>query len=56
MTQIVSAYSPWLLTAYRIENIVVYPWVIGYKYNQFQQNPWQYLDLDLKMPHRPVEP
>ena len=56
MTQIVSAYSPWLLTAYRIENVVVYPWVIGYKYNQFQQHPWQYVDLDLKMPHRPVEP
>ncbi len=56
MTQIVSTYSPWLLTAYRIENVVVYPWVIGYKYNAFQQHPWMYYDIDLKIPHRPVEP
>ena len=54
MTQIVSAYSPWMLNAYRFENVVVYPWVIGYKHNAFQQHPWMYFDLDLKMPHRPV--
>ena len=29
MSQIVSAYSPWMLNAFRIENIAVYPWVIG---------------------------
>jgi len=56
MTQIVSTYSPWLLTAYRIENVVVYPWVLGYKYSPFQQHPWMYLDIDQKSPHRPVEP
>jgi ABC-type transport system substrate-binding protein len=56
MSQIVSTYAPWLLTAYRIENVVVYPWVIGYKYNPFQQHPWLYYDIDLKIPHRPVEP
>jgi oligopeptide transport system substrate-binding protein len=55
MTQIVSAYSPWLLTAYRYENIVVYPWVIGFKYNEFQTHPWMYYDLDLKMPRRSVQ-
>jgi ABC-type transport system substrate-binding protein len=54
MTQIVSAYSPWVLNAYRYENVVVYPWVIGYKHNAFQQHPWMYFDLDLKMPRRSV--
>ncbi len=56
MTRIASAYSPWLLTAYRIENVLVYPWVVGFKYNEFQTHPWMYLDIDLKMPRRPVQP
>ena len=56
MTQIVSAYSPWMLNAYRIENIAVYPWVIDYKHNAFQGHPWMYYDIDLKMPRKPVQP
>jgi ABC-type transport system substrate-binding protein len=56
MSQLVSAYSPWMLNAYRIENIAVYPWVIDYKYNTFQNHPWMYYDVDLKMPRKPVEP
>jgi len=55
MTRIVSAYSPWMLNAYRIENIAVYPWVIDYKYNPFQGHPWMYFDIDLKMPRKPVQ-
>jgi ABC-type transport system substrate-binding protein len=55
MSQIVAAYAPWKINAYRIENVVVYPWVIGYKYNPFNQQPWQYLDIDLKMKRRAVE-
>jgi ABC-type transport system substrate-binding protein len=55
MSQIVSAYAPWMLNAYRIENIAVYPWVIAYKYNPFQNHPWLYYDIDLKMPRRPVQ-
>ena len=55
MSQIVSAYSPWMLNAYRIENIAVYPWVVAYKYNPFQNHPWMYYDIDLKMPRRPVQ-
>jgi oligopeptide transport system substrate-binding protein len=56
MSQLVSAYSPWMLNAYRIENIAVYPWVIDYKYNTFQNHPWMYYDIDLKMARKPVEP
>jgi len=55
MSQIVSAYSPWMLNAFRIENIAVYPWVVAFKYNPFQNHPWLYYDIDLKMPRRPVQ-
>ncbi len=47
MSQLVTAYAPWKLDAYRYETILVYPWVLGYKYNPFDQFPWQYLDLDV---------
>ena len=55
MSQLVAAYLPWKINAYRYENIVAYPWVIGYKYNGFNQNAWQYLDIDTTMPRRFVE-
>jgi ABC-type transport system substrate-binding protein len=55
MSQIVSAYAPWMLNAFRIENIAVYPWVTAFKYNPFQNHPWLYYDIDLKMPRRPVQ-
>ena len=31
MSSLVTAYAPWVLNTYRIENIVVHPWVLGYK-------------------------
>ena len=46
MSQLVSAYAPWKLDAYRYETVLVYPWVLGYKYNAFDQYPWRYLDID----------
>jgi len=46
MSEIVSAYAPWVLTAFRIENVVVQPWVVGYKYNPTYQYPFRYLDID----------
>jgi len=54
MSAIVSAYAPWYFDVYRYENVVRYPWIIGYKHSVFQQHPWQYYDIDLKMPRRPV--
>jgi ABC-type transport system substrate-binding protein len=56
MSQLVTAYAPWNLNVYRYENVLVYPWVKGYKYNAIQQHPWQYFDIDLKVPRRPVAP
>ena len=55
MSQIVAAYAPWKLNSYRIENVVVYPWVIGYKYNPFNQHPWQDLDMDMSVPRKSVQ-
>ena len=47
MSKLVVAYAPWVLHAYRIENIVVHPWVLGYKYDTYNPHPWAYLDLDV---------
>jgi ABC-type transport system substrate-binding protein len=55
MSSLVTAYAPWNLDVYRYENIVVYPWVIGYKYNAIQHHPWQYYDIDLAMKRTPVQ-
>ena len=47
MSRLVVAYAPWVLHSYRIENIIVHPWVQGYKYDSYDQHPWMYLDLDV---------
>jgi len=52
MSKLVVNYAPWVLHTYRIENIVVHPWVEGYKYNTFDPHPWMYLDLDLAQRQR----
>ena len=46
MSQLVNAYAPWMLNAYRYENILVQPWVQGYS-KQLYTNYWKYLDIDL---------
>ncbi len=55
MSQLVAGYAPWKINAYRNENIILYPWVEGYKLNVFNIHPWQYLDLDPKVPRKGVE-
>jgi oligopeptide transport system substrate-binding protein len=47
MSSLMSSYAPWNLHTYRIENIVVHPWVQGYKYNTFDTHAWMYFDIDL---------
>ena len=47
MSELVIAYSPWMLNAYRYENILVQPWVLGFKHTVYDQNPWRYYDLDV---------
>jgi ABC-type transport system substrate-binding protein len=46
MSELISIYAPWKLAAYSYSNIVVQPWVSGYKFNGFNPHPWQYLDVD----------
>ena len=48
MSQLVTAYAPWKLDAFRYETVLVYPWVLGYKHNVFDQHPWMYLDVDVE--------
>ncbi len=55
MSEIVAAYAPWKLNAFPIENVMVYPRVVGYKYNPFNLHPFEYLDIDLSRPRRAVE-
>jgi ABC-type transport system substrate-binding protein len=46
MGDVVNAYAPWMLTAFAFENVLVHPWVVGYKYNGFDQHRWAYFDID----------
>jgi ABC-type transport system substrate-binding protein len=55
MSEIVAAYAPWKINAYRYENVIVYPWVAGYKLNVFNPHPWAYLDLDPAASPRSVQ-
>jgi len=47
MSELVSVYAPWKLQAYRIENVLVQPWLVGYKHSPFNPNAWRYWDIDL---------
>ncbi len=49
MSELMSVYAPWHLLAYRYENNLVQPWLLGYKHNPFNANPWLYWDLDVGM-------
>jgi len=46
MSELVTIYAPWNLHAYRYENVLVQPWLAGYKYNAFDRHPWRYYDVD----------
>ena len=47
MSDLVTVYAPWKFGIYRYENIVVHPWVLGYKHHVFNSHHWKYYDLDL---------
>ena len=55
MSALVTAYAPWMLDVYRYENVVVYPWVVGFKYSGIYQHPWPYLDIDSTKKRVPVQ-
>jgi ABC-type transport system substrate-binding protein len=47
MSQLVNAYAPWMLNAYRYENVLIQPWVLGYKHTVFDWHPWKFYDIDV---------
>jgi ABC-type oligopeptide transport system substrate-binding subunit len=47
MSELALGYAPVVLGVYRFENLLVYPWVLGYKKNAFMLHPWKYLDIDV---------
>ena len=47
MSELALAYAPLVLGVYRYENLVAYPWVLGYKRHAFMPHPWRFLDLDV---------
>ena len=48
MSELVNVYSPWMYNAYRYENILVQPWVLGFKHTVYEQHPWLYYDIDVE--------
>jgi ABC-type transport system substrate-binding protein len=46
MSELFNAYAPWVLTAFRYENVLVQPWLRGYKYNPTFHYPFAYVDVD----------
>ena len=48
MSELVAAYAPWVLLAFRYESVLIQPWVEGFRYNPSYPHPWQFLDIDLK--------
>ena len=46
MSEIVNVYAPWVLGPFRYENVLIQPWVLGYKYSPTFQYPFPYLDID----------
>jgi ABC-type transport system substrate-binding protein len=47
MGEVANAYAPWLLSAFNYENVLVQPWLLGYKYNGFHPHAWAYFYIDL---------
>jgi ABC-type transport system substrate-binding protein len=50
MTDMIYAYSPWILTNYPYENVLAQPTLKGYKQHPFVQHQWRYYDVEPR-PH-----
>ena len=48
MVHILWVYGPWRVNTLLSNNILIQPWVIGYKKHPFAHAPWRYLDVDLE--------
>jgi ABC-type transport system substrate-binding protein len=45
MAKIIEAYAPWRLDISRYRNMLVQPWVLGYKKHPILRAEWQYIDV-----------
>ena len=45
MNDVIYSYAPWIFTDYPYQNMLVQPWVMGYKLNTFVNQQWRYLDV-----------
>ncbi|WP_374563709.1 ABC transporter substrate-binding protein [Ideonella sp.] len=50
------AYMPYKISAHRIVNDVMQPWVIGYRRHPYLRGSWQYMDIDLDLRARATSP
>ncbi|MBK6982117.1 MAG: hypothetical protein IPH30_11900 [Betaproteobacteria bacterium] len=46
MVKLIAVYAPWLVETYKAQQVLVQPWVLGYKKHPFAHEPWKYLDID----------
>jgi len=44
MSEIESAYTPWVLNVFTVESTLVQPWLKGYKKHAYWEHTWEYLD------------
>jgi ABC-type transport system substrate-binding protein len=45
MNDLIFNHAPWIMTDYPYQNMLVQPWVKGYKLNTFVDQQWRYLDI-----------
>ena len=45
LNDMIFGYAPWILTDYPYQNVLVQPWVKGFKQNPFRDQQWQYHDV-----------
>jgi len=45
LTALIEGYAPWVMGDYPYYNVIVQPWVRGFKSNPFVRNQWEYYDL-----------
>jgi ABC-type transport system substrate-binding protein len=50
------AYMPYKISAHRIVNDVLQPWVIGYRRHPYMRGSWQYVDVDPELRASVVKP
>ncbi|MEK8030900.1 ABC transporter substrate-binding protein [Ideonella sp. DXS29W] len=50
------AYMPYKISAHRIVNDVMQPWVFGYRRHPYLRGYWQYLDIDPALRSRSLQP